>query len=124
MEEKNSSTLEDIEASASKTQTWAGAFLLFLPIVPIIATIICIATYLGLNLKAPVSLTGIGWVDTIIPLLVGIILTLIIGNYSGRLYPNARQKWKGRVSFFQNSYEGKRRDADSTKRDYTSVAPI
>jgi hypothetical protein len=78
MEEKNSSTLEDIEASASKTQTWAGAFLLFLPIVPIIATIICIATYLGLNLKAPVSLTGIGWVDTIIPLLVGIILTLII----------------------------------------------
>jgi len=78
MEEKNSSTLEDIEASASKTQTWAGAFLLFLPIVPIIATIICIATYLGLNLKAPVSLTDIGWVDTIIPLLVGIILTLII----------------------------------------------
>ena len=25
---------------------------------------------------------------------------------SGRLYPIARQKWKGRVSFFQNSYEG------------------
>src|SRR5712692_10150929 len=43
---------------------------------------------------------------------------------SGRLYPIARQKWKGRVSFFQNSYEGKRRDADSAKRDYTSVAPI
>jgi hypothetical protein len=42
----------------------------------------------------------------------------------GRLYPIARQKWKGRVSFFQNSDERKRRDADSAKRDYTSVAPV
>src|SRR5229473_2899400 len=78
MGQNQSCTLEDIEASASKTQTWAGAFLLFLPIVPIIATIFCIATYLELNLKAPASLTGIVWVDTIIPLLVGIILTLIL----------------------------------------------
>ncbi len=43
---------------------------------------------------------------------------------SGRLYPKAGQKWKGRVSFFQNSYEGKRRDADSAKKDYTRVAPF
>jgi hypothetical protein len=28
---------------------------------------------------------------------------LIIGNSSGRLYPNDRQKRKGRVSFSQNS---------------------
>src|SRR2546430_17436056 len=78
MNTKNSSTLEEIEVSASKTQTWAGAFLLFLPIVPIIATIICIATYLVLNLKSTPILTGIGWVDSLIPLLVGVILTLIL----------------------------------------------
>src|SRR6266699_5793038 len=41
-----------------------------------------------------------------------------------RLYPIARQKWKDRVSFSQNSSEGKRKDADSAKRDYTRVAPF
>lgn len=73
-----SSFLEGIEASACKTQTYAGAFLLLLPIVPVIATVISIATYIGLNLKAPVSLTDIGWVDTLIPLLVGTGSTLIL----------------------------------------------
>jgi hypothetical protein len=48
----------------------------------------------------------------------------MIGFVSGRLYPIARQKWKGRVSFFQNSDKGKRRDVDSAKRDYTRIAPI
>ncbi len=73
-----SSFLEGIEASACKTQTYAGAFFLLLPIVPVIATVISIATYIGLNLKAPVSLTDIGWVDTLIPLLVGTGSTLIL----------------------------------------------
>ncbi len=73
-----SSFLEGIEVSACKTQTYAGAFLLLLPIVPVIATVISIATYIGLNLKAPVSLTDIGWVDTLIPLLVGTGSTLIL----------------------------------------------
>ena len=73
-----SSFLEGIEASACKTQTYTGAFLLLLPIVPVIATVISIATYIGLNLKAPVSLTDIGWVDTLIPLLVGTGSTLIL----------------------------------------------
>src|SRR5216683_979978 len=78
MEETKPINLEHIETNARDTRTYAGAFLLFLPIVPIIATIFCIATYLELNLKAQASLTGIVWVDTIIPLLVGIILTLIL----------------------------------------------
>ncbi len=73
-----SSFLEGIEASACKTQTYAGAFFLLLPIVPVIATVISIATYIGLNLKAPVSLTDIGWVDTLITLLVGTGSTLIL----------------------------------------------
>ena len=73
-----SSFLEGIEVSACKTQTYAGAFFLLLPIVPVIATVISIATYIGLNLKAPVSLTDIGWVDTLIPLLVGTGSTLIL----------------------------------------------
>jgi hypothetical protein len=50
------------------------------------------------------------------------VLKELIGK--SRLYPIARQKWKGGVSFFQNSYEGKRRDADSAKGDYTRVAPV
>jgi hypothetical protein len=41
-----------------------------------------------------------------------------------RLYPIGRQKTKGRVSFSQNSYQGKRRDVDSAKKDYTRVAPV
>ena len=78
MVDVKSSFLEGIEASACKTQTYEGAFLLLLPIVPIIATVISIATYIGLNLKAPVILTGIGWVDTFIPLLVGTGSTLVL----------------------------------------------
>jgi len=78
MEQNQSITSKFDEANTRDTRTWAGAFLLFLPMIPIIATIICIATYLGLNLKAPAILTRIGWVDTVIPLLVGTVLTLVL----------------------------------------------
>ena len=62
----------------SNSRTWAGGFLLFLPIVPVIATIVCIATYLGMDLKVPVSFFGIGWLDTLFPLLFGTVSTLIL----------------------------------------------
>ena len=62
-----SNTVQSIVANTSKTQTFTGAFLMFLPIVPIIATIICVATYLGMNLKAPAMLFDIGWIDTLFP---------------------------------------------------------
>src|SRR5947209_4193318 len=71
-------TLEDIEARVGKTRTYVGGLLLFLPVVPIVATIISIATYLVLNLKAPASLTGFGWLDAVFPLLVGILSTLLL----------------------------------------------
>ncbi|MGI9057193.1 MAG: hypothetical protein ACR2H5_01300 [Ktedonobacteraceae bacterium] len=71
-------TLQDIEAKADDTRTYAGGLLLFLPIIPIVATIISIATYLVLNLKAPTRLTGFGWLDAVIPLIVGILSTLLL----------------------------------------------
>ncbi|HAG97480.1 MAG TPA: hypothetical protein DCL75_01090 [Ktedonobacter sp.] len=73
-----SGTLKDIEAKAGDTRTYAGGLLLFLPIIPIVATIISIATYLVLNLKAPASFTGFGWLDAVFPLLVGILSTLLL----------------------------------------------
>jgi hypothetical protein len=66
------------ESITVKTQTFTGAFLMFLPIVPIIATIVCIATYLGMNLKAPAMLFDIRWLDTLFPLLVGTISTFFL----------------------------------------------
>jgi hypothetical protein len=78
MVQTNECTLEVIEKEAPKTGTYRGGLLLFLPVVPIIATIMSIATYLGLNLKAPTSLTSIGWLDAVIPLLVGTITTLLL----------------------------------------------
>jgi hypothetical protein len=62
----------------SYSRLWAGGFLLFLPIVPVIATIVCIATYLGMNLKVLVPLFGISWLDTLLPLLVGTVSTGIL----------------------------------------------
>ena len=73
-----SGTLQDIEAKAGDTRTYVGGLLLFLPIIPIVATIISVATYLVLNLKAPTSLTGFGWLDAVFPLLVGIFSTLLL----------------------------------------------
>ncbi|MDQ6644300.1 MAG: hypothetical protein M3Y76_07610, partial [Chloroflexota bacterium] len=70
--------MKDIEVKAVDTKTYAGGLLLFLPIVPIVATIISIATYLVLNLKAPASFTGFGWLDAVFPLLVGIPSTLLL----------------------------------------------
>lgn len=61
-----------------KDTSLAGGFLLFLPIVPIIATVVSIVTYLVLNLKTPVSLTGIGWLNALLPPLFGIISTLVL----------------------------------------------
>ena len=78
MEETQPSTLEGIEANAGNTRTYAGGLLLFLPVVPIVATIISIATYLALNLKASASLTGFGWLDAVFPLLVGTLSTLLL----------------------------------------------
>ena len=66
------------ESNTNDTRTLTGAFLMSLPIVPIIATIICIATYLGMNLKAPAMLFEIPWLDTLFPLLVGTVSTLIL----------------------------------------------
>lgn len=78
LEDTKTGTLKDIEAKAADTRTYAGGLLLFLPIIPVVATIISIATYLVLNLKASTSRTDFGWLDAVFPLLVGILSTLVL----------------------------------------------
>jgi len=72
MEKTNQSPLEVIEENAPDTRTYVGGLLMFLPVVPIVATIISIAAYVGSNLKA--SGTSPGWLDA----LVGTISTLLL----------------------------------------------
>ncbi len=78
LEDTKTGTLKGIEAKAADTRTYAGGLLLFLPIIPVVATIISIATYLVLNLKASTNRTDFGWLDAVFPLLVGILSTLVL----------------------------------------------
>jgi hypothetical protein len=74
MAETDQTPLEIIEENAGKTGTYAGALLVFMPVVPIIAAIASIVTFVVLapTVKVP------AWPDSIVPLLVGTGVALLL----------------------------------------------
>jgi hypothetical protein len=78
MDETEQSALEVIQENARNTATYTGALLVLMPAVPITATIISIVTFVGPNPKAPSTITGPAWLESVIPVLVGTLSVLIL----------------------------------------------
>ena len=75
---QSKSTLEIIEANARDTGTYMGALLILLPVVPIIATLISIVTFIGQKIQEPAGASSSSWVEASIPLLVGTLSAFLL----------------------------------------------
>src|SRR5947209_19579585 len=75
---QSKSTLEIIEANAPYTGTYVGALLILMPLIPIIATLISIATFIGQKLQEPAGATSSSWVEVSIPLLVATLSAFLL----------------------------------------------
>ncbi len=74
----NQSDLEVIKVNARFTGSYVGALLVFLPIVPIFATIISIVTFVVSNSQVSTKLTNASLFETVTPLLAGSLSTLLL----------------------------------------------
>ena len=78
-----------VDANASDTATWTGAFLVFMPVMPIVATIISVSIFVIPWTKSAVSdwlTTYLPWLNPLLPWLTGSLLALLLWPLLALLY--------------------------------------